>query len=89
MYSMKTNTHCRRTDGLMPRMARYTRTPMMAVATNQVVKSLNVCPVGATTNRKYAPAKVMLPTLAKVDTATLSRPVPTPMEGVTASPTHI
>ena len=30
----------------------------------------------------------MLPTLANVDTATLSSPVPTPMEGVTASPTQ-
>ena len=62
---------------------------MMAVATSQVTGLENVSPVGATTNKKYAPASVMLPTLAKVDTATLSSPVPTPIDGVTASPTHI
>ena len=88
LYSMKTKIHCNRTLGRIPRIDRYTRAAMIAVATSHVIGSENVSPVGATTNRKYAPASVMLPTLAKVETATLRSPVPTPIDGVTASPTH-
>ena len=88
LYSMKTKIHCSRTVGRIPRMAKYTRPAMIAVATSHVTGSENVSPVGATTKRKYAPARVILPTLANVDTATFNNPVPTPMDGVTASPTQ-
>ena len=45
-------------------------------------------PVGNSTNSRYAPASVMLPTLANVDTKTLRKPVPTPTLGETASLTQ-
>lgn len=58
---------CTHTDGRMPRIERYTSTPMMAAATTQVTGFENVC-VGNSTNSRYAPARVMLPTLANVET---------------------
>jgi hypothetical protein len=86
-YSTTIKAVCSHTDGRMPRIERYTRTPMMAVATSQVTGLENVC-VGNSTNSRYAPARVMLPTLANVDTATLRNPVPAPTDGEIASPTQ-
>jgi hypothetical protein len=66
---------------------KYASTPMMAVATTQVTGFENVC-VGNSANSRYAPARVMLPTLANVETATLRNPVPAPTDGEIASPSQ-
>jgi hypothetical protein len=60
---------------------------MIAAATSQVT-GLEKVSEGKRTNRRYAPASVMLPTLAKVDTKIFKNPVPAPTLGEIASLTQ-
>ena len=74
-YSTKMNVICSQTVGRIPLMASQSRTAMIAVATIQVTGLPNVL-VGEMTNSRYPPARVMLPTLARVEVRALRKPVP-------------
>src|SRR5579859_4452040 len=74
-YSTKMNVSCNQTVGRIPLMASQSRMPMITVATIQVTGLPNVL-VGEMTNSRYPPARVMFPTLARVEVRALRKPVP-------------